>query len=292
MTTQSRRTLRPIPADARIERQYRDAVNRVYFLPIVQRLQTALRGASSLADVNRIIARARRRGFLNVEPSLFLNAPDDDLQGVIRALISVLNRQHSREFARSFFAVAGWRAALDSPLAQTYMEGWRRENIQLIRTIPNRFLDAVERDVGRLFETKPFDQQALAKVLSEKYESSGYNLRRITRDQTAKASGNFNQIRQRQAGVKSYIWRTVQDEAVRDEHRALDGQTFDWIDPPAIGNPPAGVQCRCTAEAIINVRELRAARQGRVGGQRASGTRAARRARQRTTRRVARRRVG
>ena len=232
MTTQSRRTLRPIPADTRIERQYRDAVNRVYFLPIVQRLQTALRGASSLGRCQPHHRPRKAAWLLNVAPSLFLNAPDDDLQGIVRALISVLNRQHSREFARSFFAVAGWRAALDSPLAQVYMEGWRRENIQLIRTIPDRFLDAVERDVGRLFETKPFDQQALAKVLNEKYESSGYNLtQNHARFKPLKRLVTSTRYASDRRASSHTIWRTVQDEAVRDEHRALDGQTFDWIGP-------------------------------------------------------------
>lgn len=70
----------------------------------------------------------------------------------------------------------------------------------------------------------------------------------IARDQTGKLYGQLNATRQRELGVKSFVWRTSEDERVRDEHEALDGQTFDFDDPPEEGLPGEPIQCRCTAE--------------------------------------------
>ena len=69
-------------------------------------------------------------------------------------------------------------------------------------------------------------------MLRDEYKSSGYNLRRITRDQTNKMTGQLNQIRQGQLGIKEFIWQTVKDERVRDEHVERDGVTYSWSSPP------------------------------------------------------------
>ena len=89
-------------------------------------------------------------------------------------------------------------------------------------------------------------------MFQDKYNSSGYNLRRITRDQTQKLNANLNEQRQRQLGVTQYIWRTSEDERVRVTHSDNNGKTFDWASPPAVtGHPGFDVQCRCISEPII-----------------------------------------
>jgi hypothetical protein len=47
-----------------------------------------------------------------------------------------------------------------------------------------------------------------------------------------------------------YIWHTQEDDKVRPEHAANDGQTFDWENPPPTGNPGDDYGCRCWAEFI------------------------------------------
>lgn len=70
----------------------------------------------------------------------------------------------------------------------------------------------------------------------------------IARDQTGKLYGQLNASRQRELGVTSFIWRTSEDDRVREEHEALDGETFSYDDPPDEGLPGEPIQCRCTAE--------------------------------------------
>lgn len=73
----------------------------------------------------------------------------------------------------------------------------------------------------------------------------------IARDQTLKLNGAINEARQRGAGVESYTWSTAGDERVREEHAALDGQVFQWTDPPEPGHPGEDFQCRCVAIPVI-----------------------------------------
>ncbi len=48
-----------------------------------------------------------------------------------------------------------------------------------------------------------------------------------------------------------YIWRTVGDEKVRGNHRAREGQSFSWEDPPEGGHPGEDYNCRCWTEPIV-----------------------------------------
>lgn len=74
----------------------------------------------------------------------------------------------------------------------------------------------------------------------------------IARDQTQKLNANVNQFRQRNAGVTSYEWSTSNDERVREEHAANEGQTFAWGSPPPLtGDPGDDVNCRCVAIPVI-----------------------------------------
>ena len=78
----------------------------------------------------------------------------------------------------------------------------------------------------------------------------------IARTETAKAVSNLTQARAEQAGVTHYIWRTMEDEAVRSSHAELDGKVFAFNNPPFIegeGNHHPGdfPNCRCYAEPII-----------------------------------------
>lgn len=74
----------------------------------------------------------------------------------------------------------------------------------------------------------------------------------IARDQTSKLNSNVNQFRQRNAGVTAYEWSTSNDERVRDEHVANEGQTFTWGNPPPLtGDPGDDVNCRCVAIPVI-----------------------------------------
>lgn len=70
----------------------------------------------------------------------------------------------------------------------------------------------------------------------------------IARDQVGKLFGDINKQRQTNLGVTRYVWRTVRDNRVREEHEALDGDSISWDSPPADGHPGEAVNCRCYAD--------------------------------------------
>ncbi len=70
----------------------------------------------------------------------------------------------------------------------------------------------------------------------------------IARDQVGKLFGDINKQRQVNLGVARYVWRTVRDNRVREEHEALDGDSFEWGSPPSDGHPGEAVNCRCYAD--------------------------------------------
>ena len=135
---------------------------------------------------------------------------------------------------------------------RTYMQQAIRTNVDLIKTIEPRYLGKLRVDLEHLMETRPFDEAAVKDVLRDGYKSSGYNLRRLARDQTSKAVGQFNLHRQVQVGIEEYLWSTALDERVRPSHRIKNDVTYRWDSPPPdTGHPGEDVQCRCVGLAII-----------------------------------------
>jgi SPP1 gp7 family putative phage head morphogenesis protein len=63
--------------------------------------------------------------------------------------------------------------------------------------------------------------------------------------------GNLAAVASRTAakdrGEDEYIWRTMNDDRVRDEHAALEGTVRKWSESPLPGEPP---NCRCVAEPV------------------------------------------
>mgnify|MGYP002843241913 CR=1 FL=1 len=47
-----------------------------------------------------------------------------------------------------------------------------------------------------------------------------------------------------------YIWRTVGDDKVREEHAAREDKVFAYDNPPEGGNPGEDYNCCCWAEPI------------------------------------------
>jgi SPP1 gp7 family putative phage head morphogenesis protein len=77
----------------------------------------------------------------------------------------------------------------------------------------------------------------------------------IAKDQILRA---VNELRQKQVGITTYTWSTSSDERVREDHVKLDGQVFDWSNPPVVDSrtgrrehPGADFQCRCVAIANV-----------------------------------------
>ena len=225
------------------ERAYEKAVRRVVLAPLMTQLRAGLSRAASASLALDVINRVMwDRGQMDLL-----------VETEVSAQVARLSRYHKTRLIQTFRTALGVdiRPVLSDATIQPIMAAWRRENIALIKTIPSRFHDGLYRRVSETFADRPFDQQALSRMLNREYKSAGYNLRRLTRDQTSKAVGQLTRARHQQLGISDYIWRTVQDEAVRDTHAELDGTRQSWDSPPSVGHPGEDIQCRCVPDPVV-----------------------------------------
>lgn len=134
-----------------------------------------------------------------------------------------------------------------------------RGNVELIKTVPERYFDRMSEAVQDAFESG-MHPETLAERFVELDGIAEDDALRIARDQIGKLNAAVNQERQESLGVTQYIWRGANDQRERDNHSALEGETFDWDDPPLgggtsedeEGNPGEGIQCRCFAEPVLS----------------------------------------
>ena len=126
----------------------------------------------------------------------------------------------------------------------------RAENVDLVVKAGRAYAQGVR----EVFDDPANDGlrvEELAAKLLKRGSVSASRAELIARDQTLKLNGALTQIRQTNAGISSYVWSTSLDERVREEHAALEGQTFEWSSPPEPGHPGEDYQCRCTAIPVI-----------------------------------------
>jgi SPP1 gp7 family putative phage head morphogenesis protein len=148
-------------------------------------------------------------------------------------------------------AALGIPLALIEPFTRERIEEFAALNVDLIRSVSTRYHDRIRQRVEEAFEqgTRPED---LARDMVEVDGIAERDARRIARDQLGKLAGDFNRDRQQGLGVTHYVWNSVHDNRVRDEHRQLDGRTFAWASAPPDGHPGQAINCRCFAEPVFD----------------------------------------
>jgi SPP1 gp7 family putative phage head morphogenesis protein len=167
-----------------------------------------------------------------------------------------LAKFHAGQMNAQLYEIVGIDVVGNEPwLAPTIAE-FTRQNVALIKSIPAYSLDRVERALnGRIVDGDRWESLRDELLRNEDVTESKATL--IARDQTGKLYGDLNQLRQRDLGFDSYIWRTMRDNRVRDAHDEREGQVYRWDDPPPGdagegGHPGEAIQCRCYAEPNVS----------------------------------------
>lgn len=140
---------------------------------------------------------------------------------------------------------------------------WVRQNVDLIN-VPNRIKSVLRKELAGPLEAGVRVEDLMAH-LQERFDIDARRAELIARDQTLKLSGQLQEERQTQAGIKRYVWTTSGDERVRHDHADLDGKVFSWDDPPIVnasevarGKPPrrehpgGDFQCRCNSDPVLD----------------------------------------
>lgn len=230
-----------------------------------------------------LLAEAQRR----VEGSILTAVKDvtivhdaevsDDFIDVLRAVLAILRNTLLKLAAEHAGLIArGWAKRANARHRERFYENVREglgidvagivkeeglsqvlrlkteENVALITSIPMEYLDRVERAVYQHVIHGQPGQKSLADKLQEIGGISERRAKLIARDQTSKLVSAMNRERNLALGLEEYVWRTSKDERVRPTHRAKEGRTFRWDDPPEdTGNPGEDYNCRCTGSPVV-----------------------------------------
>lgn len=216
-----------------------DALNLVRDLVIPalpQLAASASRVATDAADVGQVLDAARakhaakwtRDRFAAVVQPHASNVElfqKKQLNNVLRAIVSV--------------DVVGAEPWIAPAIAE-----FTRENVSLIKTIPNVFFDDVEKNLARQIGDGVRWEEMVTGIEGT-YNLAAQRAELIARDQAGKFYGDLNRVRQVDLGITKSVWCTSNDNRVRDEHAAREGVSFEWsegIDGETPGEP---VLCRC-----------------------------------------------
>jgi SPP1 gp7 family putative phage head morphogenesis protein len=173
----------------------------------------------------------------------------------LRPLIEGFAKQTGRfnlvQLNRQTQAVLGIDLIAHEPWLKDEVALFTRENVGLIKDVGETAIARIERAVTDGVR-KGDSTKAIAKAIQEEMGITERRATLIAVDQIGKFNGALSRLRQEDAGIEEYIWRTCKDMRVRPAHRPREGQRYKWSDPPSDGNPGEPVRCRCHAEPVLD----------------------------------------
>lgn len=195
------------------------------------------------ADWNTLLDRLSERFFGQLSTA--------ELSEVIRRFASRTSAWNKDQLYKQIQAGLGVELPFFEPGFSKMVEDFLAENLALVKSIPNRFLDEVEAEVVRAVkEGRRYED--LATTLRDRFGIAERRAEVLARDQVGKFYADVNQVRQEELGLTHYRWRTMNDGRVRDQHQKREGKRFSWKTPPAGGHPGEAPLCRCYAEPDLS----------------------------------------
>jgi SPP1 gp7 family putative phage head morphogenesis protein len=153
-------------------------------------------------------------------------------QGKNVPLVDLKNLKKSKQIYKTFVAM-------------------RKGHIEYFDKFPKFIKQKIKEHLKASVTTLEFDANKLQSKLKNLQTMTSNRATFIATDQLGKHLSAINQAQNRYIGAKSYIWRTVKDGRVRDEHALRDGKVIDYDKPPPDGHAGFPPRCRCYQEAII-----------------------------------------
>ncbi len=181
--------------------------------------------------------------------------PKPRVAAIVEPIAKEVPEFSARQLNKQLSAAIGETISLDIVGSEAWVAAaareWTSENVALIRSISAEFFPDLEKRL-----TKGIGDGArweeLAGDIEDRYDVTASRAKLIARDQIGKFNGDLNRVRQTDLGITRFVWRSMGDERVRDEHVDRNGQEFEWADPPEGETPGEPVQCRCYSEPVIN----------------------------------------
>lgn len=171
-----------------------------------------------------------------------------DAERLIRVRAQATADFTGKDWRRSVREAYGVDITRSEPQLPDLLRGFERENIALIRSIPEQYTNRLRGE----FTKAVLEGRSLRDMAEVVRATTGANRKRselIARDQIGRLNGQLQRMRQEQLGVRSYLWKSVRDGRERPSHRARHNKEFRWSDPGP--KPGSEIRCRCSPAAIL-----------------------------------------
>lgn len=153
---------------------------------------------------------------------------------------------------------AGWTVEFKmTPAMRDALNASLTENVGLIRSIPEKYLQQVEGIVMRSYSAGR-DLSAMVKDLKELYPEASRRAELIARDQSNKANAVVTRTRQMELGITDAIWmHSHAGKNPRPDHVAANGKQYKIAEGCKISGeyiqPGEAINCRCTSRPVLPI---------------------------------------
>lgn len=215
-------------------------------LPSLLRQAAVESGRKDIDETGRVkllIARAKRQIAEKFPPNQL-----DGLAAKMAARVSGYNRE---QLGKQVHAALGMNPLIHDKAAPKIIEAYRKVNVEYMEDLSRKVVHDIETTVMRGIQGGKLWSD-IGEDIEDRFRIGEDRAKLIARDQVGKLYGQINAVRQTELGVTKFIWNTVHDDRVREEHAALDGEVFSYDDPPEEGLPGEPINCRCYAEPVFD----------------------------------------
>lgn len=159
---------------------------------------------------------------------------------------------------RSALKDAGWSVKFEmTPAMRDAFDASLAENVGLIRSIPEQYLQQVEGSVMRSY-TRGRDLATMVKEIRQIYPKAANRAVIIARDQSNKANSVVTAARQLELGIEEAIWmHSHAGKTPRPTHVAMNGKRYkvrEGMWDSAVQRfvfPGELINCRCTGRSVL-----------------------------------------
>jgi len=187
----------------------------------------------------------------------------------IKEVAKRVKRISIREWQKAIQRTLGIEIAEDyyqDDMYQTTMDEWTDEHAKSMPETVTNLTDKIQEIIQEGYRAGKSVTDIQKEVQEAYRQAKGGNANKWS-ESIPYLNSQLNKITQEDAGVKQYVWTTRRDARVRPCHRALDGRTIWWDDPPVQwyetksrgrvytgqrAHPGESYGCRCYAVPVFD----------------------------------------
>jgi SPP1 gp7 family putative phage head morphogenesis protein len=259
------KTVRAIPANRGLEVRYRKAMQALiaemqnsveYWLTAAYRKEPP-RMLALVEQAQDAAPSAKIKKILDDLAKRWIDRFDEYAPKIAEAYLQGMFKSTDSAF-RQALKDSGWTVEFKmTPAVRDAFNASVAENVSLIRSIPEKYLQQAEGIVMRSYSTGR-DLETMVKELKTLYPISSRRAELIARDQSNKANAVVNRARQMELGITEAIWmHSHAGKNPRQDHVAANGKRYKIAEGCKISGefiqPGEEINCRCTCRAVLPI---------------------------------------